>query len=95
MGAPPRGSPILLRGWGSAGSSFKIDMMFDLFAGSGARVGGWANPDAGTELERGGSTGGEAFNDKFANPGERRLGVRKREADKCSTRRSKLGDSAR
>ncbi len=95
MGAPPRESPILLRGWGSAGSSFNIDMMFDLFAGSGARIGGWTNPDAGTELERGGSTGGEAVNDNFATAGERRLVVWKREVGKCSIRRGKLGDSAR
>lgn len=70
-------------------------MMFDLFAGSGARIGGWANPDAGTELERGCSTGGETTNDKFATAGERRLVVWKREVAKCSIRRGKLGDSAR
>lgn len=94
MGAPLRGSPILFRGWGSAGSSFNIDMIFDLFAGSGARIGDWTNPDAGTELERG-STGGEAVSDNFATAGERRLVVWKREAAKCSARRVKLGDSAR
>lgn len=94
MGAPPRGSPILLRGWGSAGSSFNIDMMFDLFAGSGTRSGGWTDPDAGTELERGDSTGGEVVNDSFAVAGERRLVVWKREAAKCSIRRGKLVDSA-
>lgn len=53
--------------------------MFDLFAGSGARIGGWTNPDAGTELERGGSIGGVIVNDSFATAGERRLVVWKRE----------------
>lgn len=53
--------------------------MFDLFEGSGARIGGWTNPDAGTELERGGSTGGETVNDKFPTAGERRLLLWKRE----------------
>lgn len=79
MGAPARGSPNLLRGWGSVGSSFNIDIMFDLFAGSGARIGGCTNPDAGTELERGSSSGGVTVSDNFAAAGERRPVVWKRE----------------
>lgn len=53
--------------------------MFDLFAGSGARIGGCTNPDAGTELERGSSTGGVTVSDNFAAAGERRPVVWKRE----------------
>ena len=66
VGAAIRDSLIVLRVCGSAGSSLRIDIMFDRLTGAGvgrggggSEGGGWANALNGTELGRTGSWGGD------------------------------------